>query len=292
MPGYHLPFFAAAANGLFAGHGLDVEILDPPPGPDMNISHRVAAAGADFSLTGVTYHLFALRDAGGRLAARFVSVLQPRAGLAAVVPASSDLRTPADLGGRRLARSRAAWLADECVAALRDLGVAAPVLVPAPDGPGAALGAGLVDMVATFVDTVGVAGRAGFPVRSIHLGRDIYGSGLIAGDHVPGEVVTRVVAAVAEAFDRQRADPEAGVSGFCDRFPHVEPARAARSWAELEPFAFDDEPTGSMNRPKWGRTVGWLGEVHSLRLAVDDVVRLEMCGDGPTRSAAPVPARS
>lgn len=277
MPGYHLPFFSAVASGLFADHGLDVEILDPPPGPDMNISHRVAAGGADFSLTGVTYHLFAHRDAGS-LRARFVSVLQPRAGLAAVVPASSALHTPEDLAGRRLARSKAAWLADECIAALREDGIEAPTPVPAPDGPAAALAAGAADMVATFVDTVGVAGRAGFPVRPIHVGREIYGSGLIAGDGVSGELVSRVVRAVAEAFDRQRADPAAGVAEFCARFPFVEPFRAARSWAELEPYAFDDGPTGSMTASRWQRTVEWLGGVHGLDIrSIDEIVRTDLC---------------
>ncbi|MGQ0743828.1 MAG: ABC transporter substrate-binding protein [Acidimicrobiales bacterium] len=301
MPGYHLPFFGAAASGLFAEHGLDVEILDPPPGPDMNISHRVAAAGADFSLTGLTYHLFAHRDAvrnqpQSSLAARFVAVLQPRAGLAAVVPADSPMLVPADLAGRRLARSAAAWLADECAAALVDRGIDRPALVSAPDGPAVALARGDAEMVATFVDTVGVASRAGFAVRAIHTGMDIYGSGLIAGDHVPAEVVAATVAAVGAAFDAQRLDPEAGVADFCRRFEYVPPARALASWLELEPYAFAPPaagPTGSMTRGGWRRTLDWLGGVHGLgRLSVDEIAREEFCLDpvnvDPARSLMPV----
>lgn len=274
MPGYHLPFFAAVANGLFARHGLDVEILDPPVGPDMNISHRVASGGAEFSLTGVTYHLFAHRDAGWRLAARFVAVLQQRAGLAAVVPAASALRTPSDLAGRRLARSRAAWLAEECAAALEARGIARPVFVDAPDGPATALASGEAEMVATFVDTVGVAERAGFPVRPIHVGLDVYGSGLIAGDSVPDDLVEQVVAAVGAAFDYQQAEPEAGVRQFCARFPNVAPHRAARSWAELEPYAYAEGATGAMEDQKWQRSLTWLAGVHHLTVPdVDEVAR-------------------
>lgn len=282
MPGYHLPFFAAAANGLFARHGLDVDILDPPPGPDMEISYRVAAGGADFSLTGVTYHLFAHRDADRRLAARFVSVLQPRAGLAAVVPAASDLWMPSDLGGRRLARSAAAWLAAECVAALLARGVDAPVVVPAPAGAASALRDGSVDLIATFVDTVGIGDRAGFPVRQIPVGLDVYGSGLIAGDHVPDDLAVRVAAAVAEAFDLQRREPSAGLRSFCERFPGVDPGRAARSWTELAPYCFDSGPTGSMTRAGWQRTLDWLTGVHGLLVdAVDDVARWAATAGSP-----------
>lgn len=280
MPGYHLPFFGALASGLFAEFDLDVEILDPPPGPDMNISHRVAAGGADFSLTGLTYHLLAHRDAEGRMPARFVSVLQPRAGLAAVVPESSDIHLREDLAGRRLARTRASWLADELAMAMADRGLRPPVMVEAPDGPSVALASGAVDMVATFVDAVGIEGRVGFGVRQIHMGADIYGSGLIAADSVADRVVRRVVAAVATAFEAQWRDPDAGVAGFCRRFPHVDPARARASWRELERYAFDHNPTGSMSLAKWRRTIDWLSRVHRLDIdGVADIARPELCLD-------------
>lgn len=275
MPGYHLPFFGALASGLFAKRGLDVEILDPPPGPDMNISHRVAAGGADFSLTGVTYHLFAHRDTAGSMPVRFVSVLQQRAGLAAMVSEASGLRVPADLAGQRLARTQASWLAAELVQALADLGVGPPQIVEAPEGPVVALTSGAVDMTATFVDTLGFARKVGIPMRQIHLGRNIYGSGLVAADRLPTDLVLRVVSAVAEAFDAQRDDPIAGVQQFCDRFPYVEPDRAAQSWAELEPFAFTDPPTGSMTKEKWQDTINWLVKVHGLTIgSVAEVARL------------------
>jgi len=34
MPGYHLPCFAGLTQGIFRRHGLDVQIIDPDPGPD------------------------------------------------------------------------------------------------------------------------------------------------------------------------------------------------------------------------------------------------------------------
>jgi len=40
-------------NGLFAEHGLDVEILDPSGGPDNVV--RVGEGSSDFALTSTNY---------------------------------------------------------------------------------------------------------------------------------------------------------------------------------------------------------------------------------------------
>jgi ABC-type nitrate/sulfonate/bicarbonate transport system substrate-binding protein len=266
-------------SGLFERHGLDVELMDPPPPPGMSNSARVAAGGADFCLTGVAYHLFAVRDAGGGLAARFVSVLHQRSALAALVPESCDIRSMADLSGRRVgASATTGWLATELAAVMADRGLAPPVIVPVPDTAPAALAAGLTEMVATGVDVApGVADKVGAPVRAIHVGHDLYASGLVAGDHVPAGIVQRAAAAVAAAFEAQRADPEQGMAEFCRRFD-VDPERAAQGWALLQPFAFGDAPVGSMRSDRWADTLAWLCRVHGLPTApVDTVVRTELC---------------
>ena len=65
-----MPYIAAAANGLFAEFGFDVQLMEPAPGPE-NV-RRVAAGGSDYCLTSVTHYLRA-RAQSGAVAARYVA---------------------------------------------------------------------------------------------------------------------------------------------------------------------------------------------------------------------------
>lgn len=267
LPGYHLPFFTGVASGIFAEHGLVVDILDPPPPPGSTNSHRVATGGAEFGLTGVTYFLFARKEAGDGLAARFVSVIHQRSPLGAIVADDSDIEGIADLPGRRIGRGAlTGWLADECGQVLADRGLGAPVYVDLPHGDAPyALGRGEIDACATMVDTIGgIAVKGGLAVRGIELGLDLYSSGLIASDSVPSEVVGRMRAAVTAAFEAQRSDPDSAVAEFCERFPDVAPPVARAGWDLLQPFAAVDAGTGAMRRARWATTIDWVSRVHSL----------------------------
>src|SRR5919201_1477484 len=82
MPGYHLPLFAAEATGIWQEHGLDVELVDPFPGPDN--AKAVAAGRYDACLTSVAHYLRARREEPGR-AARFVFMIARRPHIAAFV---------------------------------------------------------------------------------------------------------------------------------------------------------------------------------------------------------------
>lgn len=267
LPGYHLPFFAAASSGMFADYGLIVEILDPPPPPGSTNIARVAEGGSDFCLTGVTYFLLAQKEAGDAFPARFVSVLHQRSALGAIVPEHSDMRTPADLGGRRVGRGEyTGWLADECIQAVADLGLEPPIPVPLANGEAPyALGQGDVDLVATFIDAmIGVGIKGQLPVRDIPLGADIYGSGLVANDSVSADVVNRMRSAVAAAFALGGDDLDAAVAEYCGRFGDVSPATARRSWALLEPFVGCPDGVGTMSRSKWERTLEWVSRAHGF----------------------------
>ncbi len=264
------------ANGLFAEYDLAVEILDPAAGGGAANTLRVAAGGADFCLTGVTYYLFARREAGSGLAARFVAVVHQRSPLAAIVAAGSDIAQPENLAGRRLARSKATgWLPDELVATLAERGIASPEIVPVPyGGPPHALASGTVDIMATFLDTTSQQQpTSGISTRAIHLGREIYASGLVAGDRVPDDVVDRMVRAVRAAFEMQQRQPEGGVEQFCLRFPETAPERARETWDLLSPFVFAGPPVGSMEEDRWAETIGWLADVHSLSVPGGAVYR-------------------
>ena len=87
-----MPYIAAAANGLFAEFGLDVELMEPAPGPE-NV-RRVAAGGSDFCLTSVTHYMRA-RAQSGDLAARYVAIVVQTTGESVGLIESSFARTPA-----------------------------------------------------------------------------------------------------------------------------------------------------------------------------------------------------
>jgi ABC-type nitrate/sulfonate/bicarbonate transport system substrate-binding protein len=253
------------ADGLFADHDLDVEILDPPTGGGRENTLRVASGGADFCLTGVTYYLLARREAGAGLGARFAAVLHQRSPLAAIVAAESEIAGPADLAGRRVARSEATgWLPDELVGALAERGIDPPVIVPVAYGePPRALGRGTVDMMATFLDTTSQQQpTSGIATRAIHVGGEIYASGLVVADRVADDVVGRMVLAVRTAFEHQQRDPDGGIEQFCRRFPETRPERARETWELLAPFVFTGPPVGSMEPARWAATIAWLRGVH------------------------------
>lgn len=267
VPGYHLPFFSGVVRGVFADQGLLVDILDPPPPPGSTNSFRVAEGGADFGLTGVTYFLLALKQAGGDLPARFVATLHQRSPLGAIVAAGSDIHTPADVVGRRMGRGElTGWLADEAQQALADRGLGRAVVVPLGHGEAPyALGRGDIDVMATFVDAMPGAGtKGGHAVRAVPLGGDRYTSGLIANDRVPHDVVVRMRHAVADAFEAQRRDPEAGVADLCARFPDVRPEDARAGWDLLVPYVFGDRPVGTMSRARWSATLEWADRAHGF----------------------------
>src|ERR671932_145699 len=69
MPGYHLPLFAADATGIWQAHGLEVELVEPEPGPEN--AKAVAAGSYDACLTSVAHFLRAKQE-DPALAARFV----------------------------------------------------------------------------------------------------------------------------------------------------------------------------------------------------------------------------
>ncbi len=80
-------------NGLFAEHGVDVEILDPSGGPDKVV--RVGAGQSDFALTSVQHYLSAPAEHGA-IGARFVAMVVQRSPIGALVRAASIVQGPED----------------------------------------------------------------------------------------------------------------------------------------------------------------------------------------------------
>lgn len=264
LPGYHLPYVSAAADGLFGGLGLDVELLDPPGGGPENIE-RVGSGGADFCLTSVAHYLTA-RARFGDIPARFAAVVVQRSPMAALVAEDSPLTTPADLAGCRLGGPHDSGLVADYQASLDHLGIDRSELVPmgyldAWD----ALAKGTVDAVADYVDVLPRLRRiAGVAVRAIPLGIDVYSSGLVAADRLSDEEVADMCEAVVAALERQRLHPEEGVDALSRRYPETDWSAALEGWALVVPNIFTDVPTGSMSADRWAATVRFVSDAHGL----------------------------
>jgi hypothetical protein len=101
---------------------------------------------------------------------------------------------------------------------------------------------------------------------------------LVAGDHVPLEIVARMRDALEGGFHLQREQPEVGVEAFGQRFPYVDAEHIGRSWSLFEPYAFDG-PTrpGAMEPERWEATMDYLATTHRLStFPVEQICRIEL----------------
>ena len=275
MPGHHLPYLAAAADGLFAEHGLDVEVLHPASGPE-NV-RRVATAGSEFCLTSMGHYL-AARKRFGDLAARFVSAVVQRHPIAGLVASDSGIDTPGDLSGRRVGGSGDKGLLAEYQAALDQLGLERGEVVETSysDAP-AALARGEIDALPDFVDLVPRTSlQSGVPVRAVHFGVQAYGHGLVAGDHVDLQTVRQMQDGLAAALNRQRQDPSIGLDILAERYPEADPGLALDGWSMGEAGIFTGVPVGSSTPEGWESTLAFHAAAHgSPRLDPESVYRAD-----------------
>ena len=271
-------------NGLFAEHGVDVDILDPSGGPDNVV--RVGTGESDFALTSVQHHLSA-RAAHGDIAARFVAMIVQRSPIGALVPATSAPRFPSDLAGCRVGGDPANPQVIEFLATLDHLGIPRPTIVEldAEQARGA-LARGEVDAIVALVDAMPRRRRqAGIDLRPIHIGRDdVYGSGLLASDRLPDETVARVRAAVVAALEAQRRSPDAGLAQMADRYGDDRTDDAPEGWRMLEQFVFTDQPTGSMSAERWRTTLGFLCAARGLQVPAPESIYRPQFLDVPAYS--------
>jgi len=266
-------------NGLFADHGVDVEILDPTGGPDNVV--RVGSGDSDFALTSVQHYLSA-RATSGDIAARFVAMVVQRSPIGALVPSSSALRRPADLAGCRAGGDPANPQVIEFLATLDHRGIARPTLVEL-DAPSAqaALRRGEIDAIVALVDALPRRRRqVGISLRAIRVGRDdVYGSGVLASDRVPDALVSQVRNAVVAALEAQRQAPETGLIQMAERYGDDRTDDAPEGWRMLQEFVFTDRPTGSMDADRWRTTLEFLCAARGLAVpAFESVYRPEFLG--------------
>lgn len=271
LPGYSLPYVAAASNGLFADLGLDVQLLEPP-GSIENIE-RVRSGEVDFCMTSVTHYLTA-RARFGDLGARFVAVLVQRSPMSAIVREDSALVSPADLAGCRLGGPSDSHLVADYQASLDHLGIARSELVrlgyhEAWD----ALADGRVDALADYVDVLPLVRRAtGAGVRAIPFDIDVYSSGLVAADRLSEEQVVAMREALVAAVERQREHPEEGLDALEGRYPEIDCAAALEGWSLVTPNIFRDVPPGCMSADRWAETVDFVSRAQGLPLVAPESI--------------------
>ena len=268
----HLAAFAAAEGGLFAEQGLEVEFVPAARAPDLSLSgftarvKAVAAGGADFALTAVTYLVAAHNQTAQRLPVRFIATAHQRNPIVAVVREDCALRSPEDLPGIRAARWSMPWFTQEYAGALDYMNLGAPVIVEARGDLNQALASGDVDVLPMWMDDVLYCRDAGVPVRAIPLDIPVYSTGLVAADRLSSELVWRMREAFAAGYELQRERPELGLAGFRRHFPDVSEEHACANWALHEPYAFDGKPPGTMEVARWQRTIAYTAATHSLSI--------------------------
>lgn len=264
------------ADGLFAEHGLDVAIDDPPGGPE-NILY-VADGRRDACLTSVHHLMTATQTNGGPLAARFAAIIVRRSPISALVPLDSPLQTPADLAGRRYGGSPDGAHTKEFLATLEHLGIEPPTRIAGDDGGGEALARGDADFFVEFVDTVPRHSRLlGVRLRAIPVGLDIYSSGLLVGDDMPAATVTALVDTLVASLEQQRSEGGRGLQELLARYPDTVAAEALEGWQLVQPYIFTGEPAGSMRRDVWATTLQFVAGARGLPVpAPESVYRPEL----------------
>lgn len=288
LPGYHLPYVGGAQRGLFARHGIEVEILEPAPGP-ANVE-RVSSGALDFCITSVA-HLLNAKNRTPALKARFVASIVQRSPIGGLVAANSAILVPADLSYQRLGTPPGGGLGMEYAAALRHRGLAHSVPVDLDYGAApAALGRGKVAIVPDFVDLIPRTRRqAGVEVRAICVGPESYASGLVARDSISTDLVATMRGAIVSAIKCQREDPRWGLAALCERYPSVNPADALEGWSLAASNIFTGVPVGTMEADRWRFTIDYLSAAYGVAtLPAGQVYRSELAEPATASSAVQV----
>ncbi|MFN2389750.1 MAG: ABC transporter substrate-binding protein [Actinomycetota bacterium] len=299
MPGYHLPYVAAADNGIFERHGLEVEIIDPEPGPD-NI-RAVAAGRYDACLTSVAHFLTAKKE-NPDLPARFVFMVTRLPHMALFTVAGREARNGRavvsfeDLEGATFIGPAGSGFEREYQVLMRHLSlVPGPVVDMSYGRALKGLMAGDGDVTADHLDLlprfVSAARRAGVQVHPLpfyEAGLDHYGSGLVVGTRLIEErahAVQTLRDATRETLIATRRDPLAGLAALQKRLPGVDAERALQGWTAGEPLIFvdgSDDHVGDMDAATWERTLAWHAAVDDTRaVSPENVYELSFAAADP-----------
>ncbi|MGI8707198.1 MAG: ABC transporter substrate-binding protein [Actinomycetota bacterium] len=268
LPGYHLPYYAAADGGEFTRRGLDVELSDPEGGLD---TLRALGQGRlDACITSVAHYLRALQE-DGSVAARFALMIARRTHLAAFVVDTGDIlagspTSLADLDGARLLGDERSSFTREYLTVMRAAGVSPAEIVGAPHGHDLRmLLRGDGDVIVEFLEMLprfaSVARRQGVAIRALpffEVTPDVYGSGLLISDRLLDEspdVAALLISALRDAVFATRDNPRARVPALRERLRGVTEDRAIAAWRLSEQLIFDENGAmGPMTESGWNST--------------------------------------
>jgi NitT/TauT family transport system substrate-binding protein len=276
LPGYHLPYYAAATRGNeFARYGLEVDLLDSEPSLE-NI-RAVATGRKDACLTSTTYYLKA-KSADPYLDATFVFMVARRPHAAAYVvadraaPAGRPITSFRDLEAARFVGETGSGFHLEYEAILHRLDVTPGPTIEVPEGREIrALLDGTGDVMVEFIEVAprlrAHASRAGCNLLVLpfyEAGLQAYGSGLVAGPRLmreQPELLARLVAAFRDALVETRRDPAPRVAALRQRLRGVTPERAIHGWRASETLIFVGD-LGAMDIEGWDETLRHFREVY------------------------------
>ncbi len=298
MPNSYLPQLAARALGIYEAHGLDIEIVEPAPGPD----NALAAGRGDYDLcmSSVAYYLWA-RDEEPALDARFIFAVsrrihmsvfavdgrpaahgRPITSFADLAGASFALRTEIDPGRRgrlrQMSERHEARLARDYLALLAHLGLEpGPMVDVGPRSTLDACLAGAADVCAEWAE-LGVGLRAGAAAQGLRIrtlpfadaGIPGYLNGFVAsGDALRRrpEALARFVTAAREALVAVRDDPGPALALMAEELPDRDPATVLERWRLGEPamFGAGEGEVGAMSAAGWEATVAYHVATHGTR---------------------------
>jgi NitT/TauT family transport system substrate-binding protein len=298
LPGYHLPYYAAAASGVFDRRGLEVELVDPEPGPE---NARAVAAGRNHACLTSTTHYLKARATDPALDAAFVFMVARKAHPAAFVVAGRRTRQPpvtvfSDLEGARYLGEAGSGFHLEYEAVLRRSGLTPGRVVEVPEGREiTGLLAGTGDVMVEFVDVAprlrSYARRAGEDLLMLpfhEAGLRSYGSGLVAGPDLRRgrpEALSRLVSALKEALTEARRHPQGGVDALRQRLRGVSPERAVQGWRASETLIFgEDNELGAMELEGWRETLGHFSDVYGTGGELDPLSLFDPSFLAPVRA--------
>ena len=267
--------FTAAANAIWAKHGLAVDLVEPFPGPSN--AKAVAAGRYDVCVTSVAHFVRAKYEEPA-LAARFVFMIARETHLAAFVidgrPGvhGQPIRGIKGLAGASYLGERESFFVREYLALLRRLELEPGTAVAVPyEEQFEALARGKADVGIDFLDlrprfeAALESGQRLRPLPFFEAGIHLYGSGLVASTRLieaRPEAIRRLVSALREALFATRDDPAAGLAELCRRFPATDRERAIAGWRAGSPLIFGRGELGAMERETWQRTLEHFAVVH------------------------------
>ncbi|WP_422748177.1 ABC transporter substrate-binding protein [Mycobacterium sp. WMMD1722] len=278
--GEHAPFYYGVQEGIFAKHGIDLQI-DAGQGSTKTVQ-AVGSSQADFGWADTPAVLSNI-DKG--VAVKSTGVFLQTTPSAVQVFADSGINTPQDLAGRTIAVSAGDAPTTTFPIYLDKVGVPSDqVTQQSLDAAGkmAAMLSGRVDGLIGFAHDQGptIADKSGKEVRYLRYsdaGLNFYSNGLIANESTIAdnpELVQSMVDATSEAYAAAAQNPEAAVDAMAGKDPQMPPREVLlQQWQQTIPLlhtpATADQAPGSNSMQDWTTTITTLTDAGLLETAKD-----------------------